>query len=313
MNNLYLAFSVVFPLFLLLTIGYVLRLVKIFNDTFLQQLNKLVFKFFLPVLLFINIYKSDFNSTFNLKLVLFAVIGVLSTFLILMLIIPVFVKKNENRSVVIQGIFRSNFIIFGIPMAQSLYGSSSAAITAVLIAFVVPLFNILAVFVLSFYSDKKISFISLIKDICKNTLIIGSVLAFVFLGLRIQIPSLIENTISDISKVATPLALIILGGSFYFSDVKEDVGLLIISVIGRLVVLPGICIPIAIALGFRGAELAALLALFASPTAVSSYTMAQNMNGNHKLAGKIVVFDSIFSILTIFIAITILTYNNFLQ
>lgn len=306
MSNLSLAFTVVFPLLCMMSLGYFLKVIGIFNDNFLKELNNLCFKVFLPVVLFTNIYKSDFKTLFNIKLILFALACVIVAFLFLLIIVPRFEKENRNKSVIIQGIFRSNYILFGIPMTASLFGNDKTSVTAILIAFVIPLYNFLATVVLEMYSDSKTNPLKIAKQVLKNPLIIGSLIALSFVVVEIKLPIVIETTIADIGKVATPLALIILGGGFEFRSLKSFIKPLILSVTGKLVVMPLIFISIAIGLGFRGVELVALLGMLASPTAVSSYTMAQSMGANHELAGQVVVVSSVFSIITIFCWVTAL-------
>ncbi len=310
MNNILLSASVVFPLFFMMVIGYTLKIVGIFNEPFLKQLNALCFKVFLPTLLFINIYTSDFSGGFSAKLIIFAMCCVVAAFIILMIVIPLIEPKNTNRGVMIQGIFRSNYILFGLPIATALYGSANTSTTVILIAFVIPLFNLLSVVALGVFSNNKQKPIDIIKQVLKNPLIISSVLGFLFIVTGIKMPLLFEDTISDVAGVATPLALIVLGGSFNFGRVGKYKKLLSICVIGKLLIVPLIFIPISVLFGFRGMELSALMAMFASPTAVSTYTMAQNSKSNDELASQIVVFDSIISIITIFICIATLKYLN---
>lgn len=312
MNNLCLAISVVFPLFCMMALGYMLRAIGVFNEQFLKQLNLLCFKVFLPVVLFINIYKSDFFSLFSIKLIIFAITCVTILFLLLMWIVPSFEKTNSNIGVVIQGIFRSNFILFGVPIAASLYGSENTGTTAILIGFVIPLFNLLSIIALQIFSNEKPSKASIIKEVIKNPLIIGSLVAFAFVITQVKMPLLFEGVVSDIANVATPLALIILGGSFKFSGIAKYKKLLFVTIISKLIIVPAFFITISIFFGFRNMELAALMAMFASPTAVSTFTMAQKANANDELAGQIVVLDSIFSVATIFLWITTLKFFNFI-
>ncbi|MGL5260570.1 MAG: AEC family transporter [Lachnospiraceae bacterium] len=306
MNNIALAVNVVFPLFCMMTLGYGLKKVKVLNKEFLRQLNSLCFKVFLPMVLFINIYQSDFFELFSIKLVLFAVAIVLLSFMVLYFIVPKIEPKNMNRGVMIQGIFRSNYILFGVPIAQGLYGEGNTGVTAILIAFIIPLFNLLSVVALSFFSKQKQTKKQTLLEIAHNPLIIASIIAVCFKVFHISLPPVMEQTISDLGKVATPLALITLGGSFQFQSLGKYKAQLCVSVLGKLIIVPGICILLSIFAGFRGVELAALMAMFASPTAVSSFTMAQNSNANYELAGQIVVFDSLLSVLTISIWIILL-------
>ena len=129
---------------------------------------------------------------------------------------------------------------------------------------------------------------------------------YLFVYFKIELPVSIEKTVSDISKIATPLAFILLGSSFKFSAFSAYIKQLLITVLGKLIIVPAIILYIAALLGFRDIELTCLLSVFASPTAVSSYTMAQQMDGDDLLAGQIVVFTSLLSIITVFLWIFIL-------
>lgn len=301
MENLFLSLNVVLPLFLTMALGYGLKQIKMFDDQGLEVINKLCFRVFLPLLLFNNIYKTDLESVFNLKLIIFSASGVLASFTILMLIIPLIEKDNPRRGVMIQGIFRSNFIIFGLPVTISLFGDANAGVPSLVGAVVVPLFNALAVVALEIYQGGKISIKKILKGIVTNPLIIGSALGIILLVLGIKLPFAIEKTIGDVAKIATPLSLIVLGGYFTFSTVTGHLKQLIITLLGKLILLPCLFIPVSIALGFRDVELISLIVLFGSPTAVSSFTMAKQMNGDSELAGHIVVFGSALSVITIFI------------
>ncbi|GAA0776667.1 AEC family transporter [Clostridium subterminale] len=306
MENLILSLNVVLPLFFTMALGYVLKRLKMFDDNTLKVMNSITFKAFLPLLLFYNIYKTDLNGAINLKLILFALISVTLTFVILCIIIPLIEKNNQKRGVLIQGIFRSNFVIFGLPVACSLFSDDKVGVVAILIATVVPLFNMLAVIALEIFRCGKLDIKNTLKGIITNPLIIASAIGLSFLSLGIKLPTAIEKSVSDISRIATPLSLILLGGSFAFTDVKTHLKQTVIGVTGRLIIIPGILMPISIWLGFRDVELLALMLIFASPTAISSFTMAQKMDADSDLAAQIVVFTSAFCILTVFLWIFLL-------
>lgn len=305
--NLFLeSLSVVFPMFSLLALGYVLRLCGMFDDEFLKKLNNFCFKVFLTTILFQNIYQSDFQKDFSLPLLILAFASVLLSFLLPMLIVPRFERDPKRRGVEVQGIFRSNFILFGIPMCAALFGEDNLSVVSILIAFVVPLYNVLAVVSLSAFSDQKVSAKRVLLDIVKNPLIIASLVAFFVVATGIRLPSLLEKSVSDVAKVATPLSLIVLGGSFTFRGALRHRKPVLWSVVGRLILIPAIIIPITVALGFRDEALGAILAMSASPTAVSSFTMAQSMGADGELAGEIVVAGTAAAVLTIFLWVMLL-------
>lgn len=306
MENLILSFNIVLPIFLILSLGYILKKLKILDELTTKNMNSVNFKVFLPLLLFYNVYKTDLSVVFNPKLLIFSIISVILVFLLLFIIIPLLEKDNRKRGVIIQGIFRSNFVIFGVPVCEALFGQNATGVASMLIAVVVPLFNFLAVICLEIYRGGNINFKKIIKGIITNPLIIASIIGLFFIYFKIKLPAPIEKTINDISKIATPLAFILLGSSFTFSAFSVYIKQLSITILGKLIIVPGIVLYIAALLGFRNIELTCLLSVFASPTAVSSYTMAEQMDGDSILAGQIVVLTSIISIITVFLWIFIL-------
>jgi predicted permease len=305
-ENFIISINVVLPLFLNIALGYFLRSVKLFDGHTLKVMNNMTFKSFLPILLFYNIYNTDLNVGIDFKLIIFAVLSIISIFLVMTLIVSKIEKNDKRKGVLIQAVFRSNFILFGLPIAVSLFGEEKAGMASILIACVVPTFNFLAVISLEMYRGSRIDVKKILKGIVTNPLIIGSAFGLLILGTGIKLPHVFEKTLGDLAKVATPLALVILGGSFNFKSVEKRMKQLIIGVVGRLIIVPAIFIPISILIGFRGLELTILLVMFSAPAAVSSFTMAQQMDADGELAGEIVVFGSAFAVFTMFLWIYII-------
>jgi predicted permease len=292
-----------------MSVGYGLRKLKITDASSLNVMNKLVFRVFLPLLLFLNIYSmrpEDALNHENISILVITTLSVLAIVLISHLILSRTVKDRKKCSVMIQGIFRSNLVLFGIPIVTSIYGENRIGLVSILAAFIVPLFNVLAVTILEFYRGSKVSLSRIIISIFKNPLIIASIVAFLLLILRIKIPDIILSPFSSMSKVATPLAFIVLGGTFQFNRLGVNAKYLTIVTIGKLILFPGIVFAIVILLGFRNEALVALIGAISSPTAVSSFTMSVEMDADGELAGQIVVITSIACILTIFLWVLIL-------
>ena len=303
MDNLILSFNVVSPLFIVMSLGYYLKHIKLLDSKTLNSMNTVCFKVFLPLLLFYNVYKSDIKSSFNINLILFSVISVIILFLFLLLVIPKIEKDNSKCGVMIQGIFRSNFVIFGMPVATELFGDDKIGITALLIAIIVPLFNLLSVIALEIFrgEGENINYKKIIKGVITNPLIIASDIGLIFVLFGIKLPTFLEKSVNDISKIATPLSLILLGGSFSFGNVQSYLKKTIFIVTNKLIFVPLIFIPIAISFGFREIELLSILLVFAAPTAVSSFQMAKQMGGDSVLAEQAIVFSCLFCIPTVFL------------
>lgn len=300
MENLIFSFNVVLPLFLLMCLGTFLKKINIFDEVFLKTGNKFAFKILLPTLLFYNIYESDISNSFTGRLVLFAVIIVLGLLAMLLIIVPKYEKDNNNRGVLIQGLIRSNFVLFGIPLCTNIFGEMGKGVASMLIAVIVPMYNFICVAILDLYSKEKIDIKGMAVGILKNPMIVASLIAIFISLLHIKLPAAIEKTVSDVGKIATPFALMLLGGEFQIDNVHKNRKYLIIVSIGKLILIPAFIIPIAILFGFRGVELGALFAMAASPVAVSSYVMAAQCNSNDELAGQIVFVTTLLSSVTIF-------------
>ena len=301
MENLIIAFNVVLPLMLCIMLGYFLARIGMIKEELRKGMNALSFKIFLPFYLFNSVYTTDVTAAFNAKLMIYCGVAMLAWFALLMFIIPRMEKENPKRGVVIQAMFRSNFALFGLPMAESLCGAERMGPTTLLIGVWVPLVNILAVICLETFRGGKPSVKKMLLGILKNPLIIASVLGVVFNLLQIPLPSAVNKTITDLGKVATPLSLVALGASFTFASAAAYRKQLVVGVGGKLVICPLLMVTLGAMLGLRAENLVPVLIFFGAPTAVSSYPMAQQMDGDGELAASLVVFTSALSILTIFI------------
>ena len=303
-------------MFLLLATGKLARKTNLLTSESTDRLNALVFKIFLPVSIFKNVYNSSVSDVFDKKLIAFGIISVTLCFLLLILLTSV-CKNRKSRGVLIQGIYRSNFLIFGLPVAESFYPDGSLSGKAsVLIAIIVPLFNGLAVIALEMFKENKQSGMKTFLNILKNPLIIGSALGFVALFLKeagFLLPDAVYKTVSDLSAAATPLALIALGASLDFSKIKGESKYLIWGLLGKLVLSPAVFIGAAALLGFRDRELAIILSMFASPASVSSYTMAQQMGADDDLAAELVVIGTAVSLITVFLWVSLIASSGLIK
>ena len=309
MENFLLAFNVVFPIFLIMMLGVILKRKNMVDDKSLNVMNSLIFRLFMPTLLFFNIYNTGDLSTLsfdNLKLLAYAFISILIVLFLAWLIYMPNVKDKKKLSVLIQGVYRGNFVLFGLAIADSLYGKENLGTVSLLTAIVIPTFNVIAVILLEYYSGNEVNKIKLIKQVFKNPLIIATLTAIVFLVLKINIPKPVYKAIGDISKIATPLAFLVLGAGLKFGNILKNLKYLISVNILRLIGNPLITVGLGKLLGFQGIELVALLSMSACPTAVASYTMAKEMNADGDLAGEIVATTSMLSIFTIFCWVLVL-------
>ncbi len=316
MNDLLFAINAVLPIIIMIMIGYALKRIGLLPEETAKQLNTLVFRIFLPAMLFINVYNIEDIGDVDLSFVLYAVGMTLLLFLIGIPIVHVAFKENAQRSAILQGIFRSNYALVGIPLALSLFGEEGSITASLLSAFVVPVFNILAVVALTIYSagDKKPSLSGVLRGIIKNPLIIAIAAGLAALGIRAVFVKCgiyfrlsditpIYNTLRNLGSVATPLALIVLGARFELSTAPTLKRQIIFGTVARVVVVPVVGLSGALLIGgYSGAQFASFVACFCTPVAVSSVPMSQEMGADAELMGQLVVWTTVASAFTIFLA-----------
>ena len=201
----------------------------------------------------------------------------------------------------IQAIYRSNFVIMGIPIAVNMYGHGNLAVTAMMVAVIVPIYNVLAVVTLEVFRGGTLDFAGILKKVLTNPLILGAAAGLLSVLTGLKLPAVLEDVVGDMASVATPLALVILGASIDFKSIRKCGRNLVVCVAARLVIVPAIGLTAAALLGFRDIAFVTLIAMFAAPTAVSSFTMAQSMDSDGQLAGNCVIFSTAFACFTMFL------------
>ena len=306
MENLMLSANAVLPMFMLLAAGFLSQKAGVLTREDVPRFNKVAFRIFLPCLLFYNIYCSDLSAAVKPGLIIYAVCGVLLVFAAAYLSVQHLVRREDWKGVIAQGIFRSNFVIMGIPIAQALVGADQLGAVTVLIAVVVPLFNFLSVYVLERFRGGNVNVRKVLLEVAKNPLIISSLLGILCQLLGIRLPHLLEQTVSSLSVIASPLQLFLLGAFFRFDGLGRYLKPLTAVTTVKLFVTPALLLGTAALLGIRGGDFVGLIGIFASPTAVNSFTMVQQMDcGDALLAGDIVVMTSAVSILSFFLWILV--------
>lgn len=323
------ALEAVLPLVLLILLGCLLRAKGFLTDDFLSVGSKVVFRLCLPVMLFVSVYNIEDITRIRWDLCLYCAGASLLLFVLGVLVAVVTTPVAERRGVLVQCVFRSNYAIVGMPLAAALGGEEATAVAAVLMAALVPVFNVLAVLALSMFRKDESGQVGIGKiagDVVRNPLIIGVAAGLLALLVRqwqigqfgAVVFSLerdlaaVYDALRDLKSMTTPLALIVLGGQFRFSAVRGLFKEILTGTVWRTVLAPIIGVGGAILLGRWGvlhcgaAEYPALIALYGSPVAVSSAIMAREMRNDEQLATQLLVWTSVVSIVTLFAAVCLL-------
>ena len=301
MKNLIFSLNATVPVFLLMALGFLFRKLGWLDEVFASKMNQFVFLVPLPLLVFEDLASVDFQKVWNLKFVLFCFFVTLAS-IALAGILSLLWKDRGITGEFIQASYRSSAALLGIAFIQNIYGD--AGLAPLMIIGSVPLYNMMAVVVLSFFQPEqrkrdKLLWKKTLKGIVTNPIIIGIAAGLFWSALRIPMPYVIEKTVSNIGAVATPLGLMALGASF---DVQKALGKIkpvIAACMLKLVGFTAVFLPFAVMLGFRREELIAILVMLGSATTVSCYVMAKNMGHEGTLTSGVVMLTTVFSAFTL--------------
>ena len=300
LNSFLIALNAILPFVIYLGTGYAVRRIGLVEEPFLHKLNTMVFRCFFPFLMFWSLYNVDGDLGLSGKYIPVCVGSLLLLVAGLVLVVPRLVKERPKQSVIIQAAYRSNFVLFGIPMAESVFGAKGAALATLMVAIIVPLYNAIAVILFETWRGEKIKPLELLKNIVTNPLILGALVGFVFLILGIRLPHAVATPISAFSALTTPLALFVLGGTLRFSSIRKNRKFLWPTLAFKLILLPLAATLISSLFGFSDPERFEFLIMAGAPIAISSFPMAANMGGDGELAGEFVALSTVVSLFTLF-------------
>lgn len=300
MESLIMASQVVIPMAIMVGIGMILRIVNLTDEPTMKKVDKLIFNIFMPMLSFYNIYKTDFAKLTHVGYIVFGCGILMLLFIGSMLIVPKFVKPMPTAASLGQAIFRTNYLIFGAAVAESIYGAGNFGMVTLLGAVAVPMYNAQAAILLERARNGNASPKKLALAIIKNPTVIATVLGISVNLLGIVLPVLVLDVIQDLASLTTPLSFLSIGVTLKLGAVEKKT-YLVSGILLRLILVPLAVMPLAILCGFRGQELCALMILFAAPTAVSSYPMAVAMDADGDFAAQMVAYTTIFCLPTIFL------------
>lgn len=311
MQNLIFSLTLVAPVFLIVALGYFLKRIGVINENFVSVSSKIVFTISLPALIFIEVSSIHLEEILNVNLILFVYAGTLVTFAAVWITAGFFTRAGKDKASFIQGSFRGNFAIVGLAIIVNYYGIDNLGKASLVLAFTIPLYNILSVIALTVpLKEKEHKYSNTFFEILKNPLIIAVFAAIPFSYFGIIIPGFLKTSIGYLSALALPLALVGIGGFLSFSDITKESSLTVISTILKLLVFPAIMTLAAYLLDFRGIDLGIIFILFACPTAIASFIMAEAMGANSRLAGNILLLTTLVSVITITLGLFILKENG---
>ncbi len=314
MHNLILILGLVSPVFLIIALGYLLKILHIINDSFVNLSSKIVFTVSLPALIFIEVSKISLSEVLDIKMLAFVYAGIIISFVLVWIISVPLIKDGRDRGAFIQGSFRGNYAIIGLALISNIFGSDKLGKASLLLAFIIPLYNILSVVALTVPNrkEKQLNTSKTLLEIIKNPLIIAVLLAVPFSIYRWELPDVILTTVDYLAALSLPLALIGIGGFMNFNEIRKASFIAVLSTILKLIFIPLAACIIAYEMNFPAGDMGIIFIFFGCPTAIASFIMAEAMGSNGRLAGNIVLMTTLGSVITITIGLFLLKQNGLL-
>ena len=302
LNNFIYSLNATLPVFAVMVLGWVLKRVGFLTEEFTKVADKLVFKVALPAMLFLDIAEMDPSQLLDGKFVLYGFVVTLVSILGIWGLTKALMRDKTQVGAFVQGAYRSSAAVLGIALITNVYGNAGYAPLMILAS--VPLYNVFAVVILVLEAGgggkldgKRLKSVAL--NVVKNPILIGIVTGIPFALLQIHLPVMVEKSLSMLSNLATPLSLLVIGAAFVWGDAMKKARPTLLAASIKLAVLPALFLPAAVALGFRDAQLMAILIMLGSPSTPSGYIMAKQMGNDHVLANGIVVLTTLLAAVTI--------------
>lgn len=321
MENLLFSINATAPIFAMMVLGYLFRKIGLIDEKAANWMNKFTFKIALPVLVFKDLASQDFAGTWNGKFVLFCFVVTSVSIAVIALLSKLIVKDRGKRGEFIQASYRSSAALLGIAFIHNIYGDAASGMGPLMILGSVPLYNVFAVIVLMLTAQPQCDACgqevsrargdvaslgtsgiktqdhgALLKKtllgIVTNPIIIGIAVGLLWSLIRIPQPKIFQTTISNIAALATPLGLMSMGATFEFKKAVGDLKPALIAAFIKLFALAAIFLPIAVALGFAGEQIVAILVMLGSATTVSCYIMAKSMGHEGTLSSSVIMLTT---------------------
>ena len=308
-QNIVITFSIVFPFMVFMGLGALLRRFGFMDTDFARKLNRILTNVLLPIYVFNSLYSKDLSHTFEDVAALYTGLSILPITLILVFFYRKIEKDPAKQGALVHATYRSNAMLFALPIAQGIYGSDIPE-AAVILAVVALINNLVAVPLMEYYekkvlgqeeSRKKRGLGYMILDFFRTPLFDGVLLGILWSILRLPLPGPVASVTSGLAGASVPFAFIVLGASIDLSHLKENRKLVVLAVAIKLFIMPALFMIYPLLAGWQEKSLVTVIIGYAAPTAVTAFPISESYHCDGKLAGEVVSLSAALSIITYFL------------
>ena len=289
----------IFPIFSLIALGSALKALRVINDDFIRVSDRLIYYIFFPVLLFWKIGKPAKTLSAEWNVIAAVLCAVFVAFLLSLLVAKLTRMPDHAVGSFSQACYRFSTYV-GIAVVMTAVGEEGVRQFGVLVSFVIPFINVLAVSSMVWFSGEGNSggyrTALLLKSTLTNPLIIACVLGIVYSRFGLPLPVFLDNALALMSLLALPLALMAIGGSLTFAAMGEHFTYSALAAVIKLILLPFIGYGFLCAFQVHGVPFKVAMIYFVLPTSPNNYILSALLNSDLRLAAAAIVLSTLLSL-----------------
>jgi hypothetical protein len=284
--------TILFPDFSLILLGFVLMRMTDWGTSFWSGLEKLIYYFLFPALLFYSTARTPFDFGTTGKMLQVSLITAGCGIALGWLGKPLFRAGPMVFESGVQTAFRFNSYI-ALAIASRLAGEKGTTLMALLIGFGVPICNMAAVHALVHKGG------GLFRELAKNPLLIATASGMAFNLAGLHVPEIIGATLSRLGNASIAVGLLTVGAGLRLSGLHEAKGLAAYFIAVKLLALPAIALALGRWMDLPSLQLQIVVMFAALPTASSAYVLAARMGGNGPFVAFLISVGTAVSVLTL--------------
>jgi len=291
----------ILPIFVIILLGWGLRRLDFMQEGFLKPANRLVYYVAIPAMIFREIAEAELVKHFSLVLVAATLAPLIFVALAGLILVRGIKLQRHRVGSFLQCSFHGNLGYIGLAVAFYFLGDEGFTRASILAGFVMLLQNFFSVVALSRFSnepDQEISTLSLIRRVLLNPVIISAMAGMASSLVGLHLPAILDRSLRILSGMALPLALLVIGISISFAEMRKQLRLTALIGFLKLILLPATGLILFHLLDLHRIEYLPALILLASPTATISYVMASEMAGDADMATAAISITTLVSAVT---------------
>ncbi|QSP93464.1 AEC family transporter [Marinobacter salinisoli] len=276
------------PVFALIMLGHLFRRLEFPSVDFWPQAERFTYYVLFPAMLVFKLGQAKLPPSAYADIAMIIIAMLLSMTAMLAVAQWFWRWSGPVFSSVYQGAIRFNSYV-GLAAGGMLLGDEGLSLTAIAVAVMVPLLNLMCILMFSLVATEgSVRLRPVLKAIATNPLIVGSVLGVLWSFFQIGFHPLLAGILSPLSNLALPMGLMTVGAGLQLKALRGGTTPFLVASVLKLLAFPLMTAGLALALGLEGTLVQVVVLLASLPTATSAYILARQLGGDAPLMAGII-------------------------